>query len=152
MTTLYRLPNSDVDKFNCFETLLGKLHVEQVEYYVMGDLNCNLGSPTLDHNSTLLYTITNLFSLHQLIDEPTRITESSSTLLDVIFTNMPDRIVCSGVSHIGISDHSLVYAFRKLSTGVSDSRRGHTSVTYRNYKNINSSSFGNAELGHDYGL
>ena len=65
---------------------------------------------------------------------------------------MPDRIVCSGVSHIGISDHSLVYAFRKLSTGVSDSRRGHTSVTYRNYKNINSSSFGNAELGHDYGL
>ena len=86
----------------------------------MGNLNCNLQSPTLDHNSTLLHNITNLFNLHQLIDEPTRITESSSSLFDVIFTNMPDRIVCSGVSHIGIRDHSLVYAFRKLSTGVSN--------------------------------
>ena len=70
----------------------------------MNDLNCNLGSPTLDHTckSTLLYNNTNLFNLQQLIDEPTRITESSSTLLDVIFTNMPDKIVRSGDSHIGI--------------------------------------------------
>ncbi len=141
ITTWYRPPNSVVDKFNYFETLLGKLDAEQVEYYVMGDLNCNLSSPTLDHNSTLLNNITNLYNLHQLINEPTRITESSSTLLDVIFTNMPDKIVCSGVSHIGISDHSLVYAFRKLSTGLS--RKGHSTVSYRNFKNFNSSSFRN---------
>ncbi len=54
---------------------------------------------------------------------------------------MPDKIVCSGVSHIGISDHSLVYAFRKLSTGLS--RKGHSTVSYRNFKNFNSSSFRN---------
>ena len=143
ITTWYRPPNSIVDKFNHFETLLVKLDAEQVEYYVMGDLNCNLGSPTLDHNSTLLNNITNLYNLHQLIDEPTRITESSSTLLDVIFTNMPDKIVCSGVSHICISDHSLVYAFRKLSIGVSHSHRGHSTMTYRNFKNFNSSNFRN---------
>ena len=38
-------------------------------------------------------------------------------MIDLIFTNTVDKIVCSGVSHVGIRDHSLVYAFRKLSTG-----------------------------------
>ena len=50
-------------------------------------------------------------------------------LLHVIFTNMPDEIVCSGVSHICISDHGLGYVFRILSTGVSDTRGGRTTVT-----------------------
>ena len=38
----------------------------------------------------------------------------SSTLIDLTFINTPDRVVCSGVSHIGISDHTLVFAFRKV--------------------------------------
>ena len=39
------------------------------------------------------------------------------TLIDVIFTNLPDNTTCSGVSHIGISDHSLsyTYVYRKIS-------------------------------------
>ena len=41
--------------------------------------------------------------------EPTCITESSSSLIDTIFTNW--RLVCSGVLHIGISDHSLTYIY-----------------------------------------
>ena len=31
------------------------------------------------------------------------------------FTNYADRVVCSGVSHIGICDHSLIHVYRKLS-------------------------------------
>ena len=61
--------------------------------------------------------IADLYNLSQLINEPTRITASSATLIDHIFTNSLDRVVCSGVSHISISDHSLIYAFRKLSVG-----------------------------------
>ena len=38
--------------------------------------------------------------MKQLITEPTRLTESSQTLIDVILTNKPDRIVSSGVLHI----------------------------------------------------
>ena len=81
----------------------------------MGDLNCDLSSKELDHNSTKLMNSADLYDLHQVINEPTRITISSSTMIDLIFTNTVDKIVCSGVSHVGISDHSLVYAFRKLS-------------------------------------
>ena len=141
VTTWYRPPDSPVDKFNYFETLVGRLDAENVEYYLMGDLNCNFGSTVMDHNSTILTSITDLYGLQQLISEPTRITKSSSTLIDLIFTNSPDKIVCSGVSHISISDHSLIYAFRKLSTGLFT--KGHSTVTYRKFKNFDSASFRN---------
>ena len=53
--------------------------------------------------------------------------------------------MCSGVSHIGISDHSLIYAYRKLS--IDSPSRGHTTVTYRKFKNFNSSSF-HSDIAH----
>ncbi len=58
------------------------LDAENVEYYLLGDLNCDLGSPDLDSNSRSLIGITELYGLHQLISEPTRITETSSTMID----------------------------------------------------------------------
>ena len=74
-----------------------------------------------------------------MINEPTRITETSSTMIDHIFTNTPDKIICSGVSHVGISDHSLIYAFRKVSTGLHN--KGHSTVNYRKFKNFNLENF-----------
>ena len=61
------------------------------------------------------------------------------------FTNRPDKIVCSGVSYLGISDHSLIYAYRKLS--IDSPSRGHTTVFYRKFKNFNSSNFRN-DIAH----
>ena len=66
----------------------------------MGDLNCDLSPTVVDHGSSLLMDIADLCNLSQLINEPTRITDSSSTLIDHIFTNTSDKVVCSGVSHM----------------------------------------------------
>lgn len=44
----------------------------------------------------------------QLINEPTRVTESSATTIDLIFTNTPEYIFYFVVIHIGIPDHSLI--------------------------------------------
>ena len=145
VVTWYRPPDSSVEIFTYFESLIGKIDAENVEFYLMGDLNCNLAAPQLDHNTNLLSGIADVYSLQQLITDPTRCTESSSTLIDLIFTNRPDRIVCSGVSHIGVSDHSLIYAYRKLSTD--SPSRGHTTVTYRKFKNFNSSNF-RSDIAH----
>jgi hypothetical protein len=38
----------------------------------------------------------------------------TSSLIDIILTNTPENISTSGVLHIGISDHSLVYTVRKF--------------------------------------
>ena len=56
-----------------------------------------------------------LYQLSQLVDEPTRVTETSSTsLVDLILTNRPENILSTGVIHLAISDHSLIYAVRKF--------------------------------------
>ena len=51
------------------------------------------------------YNIADIYGLHQLIYEPTRITDKSSALIDLIYTYSPERVVCSRVAHVGISDH-----------------------------------------------
>ena len=78
-------------------------------------MNADMATTNYDNNVRQPINITDIYGLHQLISEPTQITDKSSTLIDLIYTNCPERVVCSGVVHISISDHSPVYAFRKLS-------------------------------------
>ena len=114
VTSWYRPPNSSPNLFPHLDTLLGRLDSEHVEHYFIGDMNCDLLSSDNIHARALL-SITEMYGLKQLIDEPTRITPSTSTLIDLIFTSHQDNIICSGVSHVGISDHSLVYVYHKIS-------------------------------------
>ena len=72
-----------------------------------------------------LQEIMELYQLTQLIDSPTRITNSSQSLLDVFITSTPEKIISSGVVHLGISDHSLIYAIRKLNRRVNTKAQGH---------------------------
>ena len=58
---------------------------------------------------------------------------STSSLIDHIFTNTPEKISDAGVIHTGISDHSLVFAIRKISV---IKKQEHT-VEIRNMKNFN---------------
>ena len=97
-------------------------------------MNVDMASTNNDNNVRQLANIADIYGLRQLISEPTRITDKSATLIDLIFTNYPERVVCTGVAHISISDHSLVYVLRKLSINF---LKGHTSVMYRNFKTFN---------------
>ena len=84
-----------------------------------------------DNDTCKLISFTDIYGLQQLITEPTRKTPTSATLIYVIFTNCPDKIVCSGVRHKSISDHSIVFPYRKLS--INRTSRGHNVLTYRNF-------------------
>lgn len=139
VNTWYRPPGSPVSIFSSLETLIGKLDSLNVEYFLLGDVNCDQIAVIPDNDTRLMNNISDIYGLTQLIKEATRITENTTTLLDVIYTNHPDRIVCSGVSHVGISDHSLVYAYRKLS--INPPNKGHSKITYRKFKNFNSDTF-----------
>ena len=79
-------------------TLLGKLDSENIEHFLMGDLNCDMQSKD-NVNVKALLNITDIYGLDQLINEPNRI------------TNRPENVYSSGVSHVAISDHSLVYVY-----------------------------------------
>ena len=100
-----------------FENLIKVIHNENKELYILGVLNCD----TLKaHNESKTPTkriksLYELYQLSQLMDEPTRITMTTSSLIDHIVTNTPEDISDSGVIHTGISDHSLIFAIRKIS-------------------------------------
>ena len=122
VVTWYRPPDSPIGIFSPFETLIGKLDSENTEYYLMGDLNCDMIATRYDNDTRKLMCVTEIYGLQQLITGSTRITPTSATLIDVIFTNCPDRIVC-----LSISDHSIVFAYRKLS--INGTSRGHNEIT-----------------------
>ena len=62
---------------------------------------------------------------------------STSSLINHIVTNTPEKISDSGVILTGISDHSLVFAIRKISV---IKKQEHT-VQIRNMKNFNEEKF-----------
>ncbi|XP_068721569.1 uncharacterized protein [Montipora capricornis] len=148
VATWYRPPNSLVSIFSPFEELIGKLDSLNTEFYLLGDLNCNMTASQFDSDTRKLLTITDVYGLQQLITEPTRITETSATLIDLIFTNCPDKVLCSGVRHIGISDHSMVYVYRKLA--INGQSKGHTNITYRNFRSFDRDKFRSDVASQDW--
>ena len=138
ISTIYRPPNSKINDLLKIERLIQLVDNENKEIYILGDLNINL----LAQNASIckkLQEIMELYQLTQIINDPTRTVESTRSLLDVCITSTPEKIISSGVIHLGISDHSLIYAIRKLNC--IPKTRAQTSVEYRNFKNFNAESF-----------
>ncbi len=86
--TINRPPNNRFNKFDGhFETISSKLDRCDKPCYIMGDFNidlpkyycCNFSSKFFNQFSSSAYT--------PLITTPTRITKSTATLIDNIFTN-----------------------------------------------------------------
>ena len=98
VSTWYRPPQSSPDLFSTFERIIDKIDAENLELYLMGDLNCNLLSEVVSNNSSHLLNIIDIYGLTQLITESTRVTQYSSTLIDLWLTNSPDKISKSGES------------------------------------------------------
>ena len=134
ISTWYRPPNSLVETFERFEHLLEMVDSTDLDYYLLGDFNCDIKHlDRLSSHSRTLMNILDVYGLQQLIDEPTRVTENSSTLIDLCLTNVPDKTPNYGVIHTGISDHSMVYMTRKCRYA----QRVHPKICQvRNFKNF----------------
>lgn len=89
LIVIYRPPSANVSFYEKFRELLQQCNFNR-EVLVMGDLNINwLNSSTRQQ----LKQVTDSFNLKQIIDGPTRITNSSSTQIDLLFSNKPERIM-----------------------------------------------------------
>ena len=107
---------------------------QQKDFYLLGDLNCNMLDGSNNHNSSTLTNILDIYGLSQLISEPTRITPTSRTLIGLCLTSSPEKISNSGVVHLAISDHSLVFMTLKICyerTGI------HRTIETSVFKNFN---------------
>ena len=137
ISTWYRPPNSNLDIFDEWALFLSKCDNENYELIIIGDFNCDVGKSLSDPQTQKLQFMCCLYQIDQLITEPTRVTPTSATIIDLILTNRSENISESGVIHLGISDHSLVYLVRKFTPP--KSRK--TAREIRNFKNFVKSDF-----------
>ena len=103
---LYRSPSQSSDEYDHFIKTFEKLRAHLTSFkphlpLITGDLNArssNWWSGDVDNiEGTRPESITSFYGLHQIINEPTHIPPSSSSCLDLIFTNQPNMIIDSGV-------------------------------------------------------
>ena len=117
----YRPPCSEINAFNSLEHVLRFFECEGKEIILLGDTNCDLLSGSKISSEHLvpnhvkrICDIYQSFRLEQVINEPTRETIMTSTLLDHVAVSNAINIVESGVYRVALSDHYLVYAVRKF--------------------------------------
>ena len=136
LCTVYRPPNARSEWVVLFEEELSIAQTTGLEYIVMGDFNIDLLSDII---RTKWSNMIQLFDLTQLISKPTRITQTTATLIDHVYTTAPCTISESFVSDLSVSDHFPVCITRKVSNKIS--KNNHTSTTYRSFKNFNEEQF-----------
>ena len=117
--------------------MVGSLDAENLEFFILGDLNVNIDQSIESYNKNTLNEIFDIYGLDQLIQEPTRVTESSSSLIDLCLTNSLTTVVVSGVIHLSISDHSLIYVVRKAHYVQTDAKI----IEARTMRSFNSENF-----------
>ena len=76
----------------------------------LGDLDCDILHPLEDGKEGRAWLdICDIYDLQNLICEPTRISKTRESCLDLIVTNAPVFALHSGTLEAGLSDHKLVY-------------------------------------------
>ena len=104
--------------------------------YLLGDLNCNM----LDSSSHVTKRLTSLMEMYQfsqIITQPTRLTQTTASLLDVCITSNSENVVSEDVVPLGISDHNLIYVVRRAGPKAGP----HKSIEILNFKHFNCNSF-----------
>ena len=74
-----------------------------------------LQSQSIPSDIKKYYEFCTMFGLKQLVQLPTRITCSSSTIIDHIIASFSNRVSQQSVADVGLLDHQIIYCTRKIS-------------------------------------
>ena len=139
VASIYRPPDQNEAAFiDSLQNGFANIDSERKSLILLGDFNIDQFGKN-NSAKRLLRSFAILNDIKQIINEPTRITEHSKTLIDLIFVNIEHRIVQSGVIHTSLSDHSLVYCVMKGGIPKVPPRK----IEYRSFKNYNKEAFVN---------
>ena len=84
------------------------MYAKRKEIIFIGDFNMNMLSSKHNTPNPELSDFCDKFCLSNVIDKPTRVTDTTSSLIDVILVSNADRMSTSGNLHLGVSDHDTV--------------------------------------------
>ena len=104
VSKVYRPPNAPPEFFDSLEKLVKTIDDENKEMYILGDLNCDMLRKDNEINTPTMTvkTLYEQYQLYQLINQATQITMTTSSLIDHIVTNTPEKISDSSVIHTGM--------------------------------------------------
>lgn len=103
----YRPPNSTVDYWDSFESCLESATDLNSDVIIMGDFNHDMN---ITSNASKLKKIISKFNIENMINEPTRITDTTQTCIDLILTNHTSIINTTEVLPPFCSDHCTITA------------------------------------------
>ena len=126
--TIYR-PSSQNSFLELLISNMKKINSVDDEIFILGDFKINLflnDFYTLEKKNILnsksipsyvknYHEFCTFFGLKQLMEVPTRMTTSSSTIIDHISASYLEKASQCGVIRISLSDHQLIYSTRKIS-------------------------------------
>lgn len=112
----YRPPSlSSVHYFKSLNYILSGLNVNLCSNFLfLGDLNTDVSH---NFSSSNLSSTLDLFGLHLVPTSHTRVTDTTSTTLDIVATSAPDDLQsCSVIPKLGTSDHFGLYTIVNCSS------------------------------------
>ena len=132
---LYRNGKEDGDWFYKFADMMDKIKITEHEIVIMGDFNINLLNPHTFWESTL-----SIYNLKQQIQTPTRLCNTTATLIDHIYTNSETKMKDVHVSNSGISDHFPIFCTHIIKEN-KPVNNDHIIIETRSFKHFNTEDF-----------
>ena len=138
--TTYRPPNQNSEFFTAFPKLIENIWIKFSNIILLGDFYTNLlqderGNTSYEGNK--MKGILQQFNMKNVVKGPTRITNHSKTLIDLIITNRKDLVKQKGTRPLGISDLDMIYA----TLSVSIPRDQPEIIAIRNFNKFNERKF-----------
>ena len=140
ISNIYRLPlytSDDLTKFTDEHTqLLHELRLRSKTVYLCGDYNIDLLKIDSNEKFSTFYENTTSVGFVPKITLPTRICETTSTLIDNIYTNVIDKSHTSGILITPISDHQMYFCTMNENFDRSKNAQKYVEVEFCNQENM----------------
>ena len=104
---VYRPPDTREEWLQDFAIMTEKAANEKGDRIVWETFNCNVLKG--DSHTNKLFGIELEYGLVQLINCPTRVTETTETTIDLMLTSVPMLLTKFGCEEVALSDHGLIY-------------------------------------------
>ena len=139
--TLYKPPKIPCGFFREVYDNLIHIYSKYEHTILAGDFNVNMLNSDSYESRVLSDSLIDPFSLKQMVKSPTRITDKTRTLIDLILVSRPENVLYTGVCDApGISDHCFTYC----AYNIKRVKFKPYVVTKRNFRNFDREAFHNA--------
>ena len=135
ISCIYCPLNTTASFFHNLSSSMDSLSAENKELHILGDFNIDLLNTTTSESKRLLCLMKNQ-GLHQMQNNPTRITENSSTLINHHYCTHPEHVLNISSPVLGLSDHNPTVLERKQNANLKSNKKSHFTITYRSLKKV----------------